>query len=110
MACDFDRLLMVTVCSGNSAARLGTRPPGASPAYTSSATTHSECRRARPPTNFKSASLRITPLGLFGVAKNSARVLGVMAASSAARSMRNPFAAGAATRTMRAPDTSSVAG
>ncbi len=101
---------MVTTCSGICAARLGTRPPGASPAYTSSATTHSECRRANSPIAAKSASLKITPLGLFGVAKNSARVRGVIAASSAAKSMRNPRAAGAATRTIRAPDTSRVAG
>ena len=30
--CDFDKLLMVTTCSGRRVARLGTRPPGASPA------------------------------------------------------------------------------
>ncbi len=40
MAWVFDRLLMVTTRSGQRAASDGTRPPGASPAYTSSATTH----------------------------------------------------------------------
>ena len=110
MACDLDRLLMVTTWSGNSAAKLGTRPPGASPAYTSSATTHSECRRARSPITANSAALRITPLGLFGVAKKIARVAGVTAASSAAKSTRNPFDAGEGTRIIRAPDTSRVAG
>src|SRR3981081_1356544 len=75
MACDFDRLLMVTTWSGRLADRLGTRTPGDRPAYTSSTTTQSPCRRADSPITARSDSLRMTPLGLLGVAKNNARVL-----------------------------------
>src|ERR1022692_4266549 len=110
MACVLDRLLTVITCSGRTAARLGTRPPGASPAYTSSATTHNAWRRANSPMAPRSAVPMMAPLGLFGVAKKIARVRGVIADSSAARSTRNPLAAGAGTRTMRAPETSSGAG
>ena len=58
----------------------------------------------------RSDSCKITPLGLFGEAKNIARVRGVMSASSARRSTRKPDAAGAGARTRRAPDTSMDAG
>ena len=106
-----DRLPMVTTCSGKAAARLGTLPPGASPAYTSSATTHRAWRRASSPMAAISAALMMTPLGLFGVAKKIARVRGVIARPRAPSSPgRKPPAAGAATRTMRAPETSMVAG
>ena len=66
MACDLERLLMVTTCSGNSAARLGTRPPGASPAYTSSATTHSEWRRAKSPSAARSRVAQDHAAGIVG--------------------------------------------
>ncbi len=57
-----------------------------------------------------SASFKITPEGLLGVAKNSARVRGVTKDSSARTSTRNPPAAGAGARMSRAPDTSMEAG
>ena len=62
-----------------------------SPAYTSSATIHSECRRARSPMNASSAAFNTTPLGLPG-REEPARVRGVIAASKAARSGRKPAA------------------
>ena len=108
MECDFERLPTVTTRSGRRAARLGTAPPLASPAYTSSETSHRSWPRASSAITLNSASFSTTPLGLFGVAQKIARVRGVMSAASAARSGRQPAAAG--TRTRRAPDTSMVAG
>src|SRR6266436_4527454 len=86
MECDFDRLPTVTTRSGKRAARLGTRPPGASPAYTSSETSHRSCRRASSAITVSSASFNTTPLGLFGVAQKIARVRLVMSEASAVRS------------------------
>ena len=58
----------------------------------------------------QSASDRITPVGLFGVARKIARVRGVIAASSAARSGWKPALAGAGARTSVAPEAPIAAG
>ena len=80
--------------------------PGASPAYTSSATTHKRMP-ARQIADHRQVRLRSRSRRSDCSAwrRRSPRVRGVIAASSAARSTRNPCAAGAATRTIRAPDT-----
>ena len=105
-----ERLPMVTTRSGNASARLGTRPSGASPAYTSSTTTQRSCRRAISPMRASSSAVKMMPLGLPGVAKNRARERGLMADSRSAMSGLKRFAARSGTRTRRAPDASSVAG
>ena len=105
---DFERLPRVTTRSGSVAARLGTRPPGASPAYTSSETSHRSCRRAISAMAFSSFWLMITPLGLEGVVHTMARVRGETRDSSTPMSGRKP--APVAARTIRAPETSIVAG
>ena len=93
---------------GSRAARLGTLPPGASPAYTSSTISHRSWRCARV-RRYHRAPLRSAPRRSdCSDSPRAARAARRHARASAARSGRQPAPAG--TRTRRAPETSRVAG